>query len=75
MIRHFATLFLVGLSIFGTAPLQEGDNFGVQLLAATGDVRRSLVRFLDQYSGVKAVADGSVVDEFHMGGTDVVEQI
>lgn len=56
MIRDFLTVTIVSLTLFGSAAQQEGDSLGLRLIAATGDVRRSLERFLDLYAGLKAGA-------------------
>lgn len=56
MIRDFLTTSIVSLTLLGTAPLQDGDSFALQLLAATGDARRTLCRFLDLYACLKAGA-------------------
>lgn len=72
MIRDFLTVTLVSLTLFGTAPQQDGDSVGLQLLAATGDVRRTLARFLDLYSALKAggqQANSAV--EFQAGWSDL----
>ena len=57
--RDFFTITIVSLALFGSAPQQEGEHFGLQLIAATGDARRTLVRFLDLYAGIKAGAEAS----------------
>ncbi|MCB1350879.1 MAG: hypothetical protein R3D59_00250 [Paracoccaceae bacterium] len=54
MFRDFLTIPIVCLSLFGTAAQQDGDSLGLKLLAATGDSRRSMIRFLDLYAGLKA---------------------
>lgn len=56
MIRDFLTVTIVSLILFGSAPQRDGDNLGLQLLAATGDVRRTLSRCLDLCAGLKAGA-------------------
>jgi len=60
MIRDFLTVSIVSLTLFGTTPDRDGDHVGLQLMAATGDVRRSLIKFLDLYAGLKAGAQQSL---------------
>lgn len=60
MFRDFLTVTIVCLNLFGTAAQQDGDTLGLQLLAATGDTRRTLIRFLDLYAALKAGATQSV---------------
>lgn len=56
MLRDTLTATLVSLTLFGTAPLQESDNIALKLMAATGDVRRTLIKFLDLYGDKKCGA-------------------
>ena len=59
MIRDFLTVTVVGLSLFGGAAQQDGEDVVLNLLAATGDTRRSLSRFLDLYGDRKAGASAA----------------
>lgn len=59
MIRDILTVTIVSLTLFGAVPDRDAGNFGLQLIAATGDVRRSLIKFLDLYAGLKAGAPQS----------------
>ena len=54
MIRDILTVSIVSLTLFGATPDRDADNLGLQLIAATGDVRRTLIKFLDLYAGLKA---------------------
>lgn len=54
MIRDTLTATLVSLTLFGTAPLQDEGSLGLNLMAATGDVRRTLAKFLDLYGALKS---------------------
>ena len=60
MIRDILTISIVSLTLFGTAPDRDGDTIGLQLRAATGDVRRTLIKVLDLYAGLKAGAQAAV---------------
>mgnify|MGYP001568854840 CR=1 FL=1 len=73
MIRDILTVSIVSLTLFGSAPDRDGDNVGLQLMAATGDVRRTLIKFLDLYAGLKAGAQLAVDGpEAQTGWIDVV---
>ncbi len=60
MIRDILTVSIVSLTLFGAVPDRDGDSIGLQLMAATGDVRRTLIKFLDLYAGLKAGAHYAV---------------
>ena len=62
MIRDFLTVSIVSLTLFGSAPDHDCDSLGLQLMAATGDVRRTLSRFLDLNAGIKAGAQQTLAD-------------
>ena len=71
MIRDFLTVSIVSLTLFGSVPDHDCDSLGLQLMAATGDVRRTLSRFLDLYAGIKAGAQqtgGKLGDASKKGG-------
>ena len=60
MIRDILTVSIGSLTLFGSAAERDGDTIGLQLMAATGDVRRTLVKFLDLYAGLKVGASQAV---------------
>ena len=72
MIRDILTVMIVSLTLFGTAAERDGENLGLQLMAATGDVRRSLLKFVDLYAGLKAGAAHSTYGlQAQAGWTDL----
>ncbi|MCB1357478.1 MAG: hypothetical protein KDK53_13610 [Maritimibacter sp.] len=71
MIRDFLTVTIVSLSLFGSVSQQEGGSFGLRLLAATGDSRRSLAQFLDLYAGLKAGASQALAAQQGAGWSEM----